>query len=98
MEMLTLKNGSEVAAPLVKLTMMVLDSLMGKNPTALYELVMKCRDREHKLYGNTGEVLSSLNLLQPDGRVQDAIRDIVLSATEGEGIDMTLRSPVAAVA
>lgn len=98
MEILTLKNGSQVPEPLVKVTMLLLSTLMERNPIAFYELVMKCRDSKHELLGNTSEVLSDLSLIQSDGCVHDAIRDIMLSASEGKGLDMTLRSPVATAA
>ena len=96
LKLVTLKNGSEVTEPQVIATMASLNNLIMKNPSAFHELVMKCRDHEHKLLGNTGEVLSDLRLIQPDGRVHESIQDIVLSATEGEGIEMTLGLPVAA--
>jgi len=78
--------------------MLSLTNLMRENPIAFYELVMKCRNPEHELFGNTGEVLSPLNLIQPNGHVHDGIRNIVLSATEGEELDMTLGSPVSTAA
>ena len=98
METITLKNGSEVTEPQVIATMALLKILFKKNPRAFRELVMKCRDPEHKLVDNTGEVLSDRSLIQTDGRVHNSIRDIVLSATEGEGLEMTLGSPLATVA
>ncbi len=36
-----------------------------------------------------------LALVQPDGRVHESIRNIVLSAFEGEGLEMHMVSPVA---
>lgn len=36
--------------PIVKVVMLVLDSLMHDNPIAFYELVMKCRDENHVLF------------------------------------------------
>lgn len=95
METVTLKNGAEEALPLVTVTMLSIRSLMQKDPIAFYELVMKCRDRQHQFYGNTGEVLQSLSLLDNRGCVQGSIRNIVLSAVEGDGLEMSIRSPVA---
>lgn len=94
MECVTLKNGQEEARPLVVATMMALRSLMAEEPIVLYELVMKCRDRDHRFFGNTGERLQELALAQPDGSIHGSIRNIVLSATSGEGLDLVLHSPV----
>ena len=89
-----LKNGSEGVKALVSITMMSLESLIETNPVAFYELVMKCRDVNHRFFGNTGEVLQKLSLVQTDGNVHDSIRNIVSSAVDGDGVDMTLGSPV----
>lgn len=95
METVTLRTGHEHAAALVNITTLALRSLMARYPIAFYELVCKCRDRDHKLFGNVAEVLSPLSLLQPDGRVHGAIREIVLASVEGDGMEMKLRSPIA---
>ncbi|MBD3330043.1 hypothetical protein GF354_00765 [Candidatus Peregrinibacteria bacterium] len=96
MEAARLKNGSEEFKPLVQMTMASLSKLAETNPIAFYELVMKCREQGHELFGNTGEVLQSLALIQDErGTVHDSIRNVVLSAVEGDGLDMTLRSPFA---
>lgn len=88
-----LKNGAEEATPLVAVTMMALRELI-KLPIPFYELVMICRDRNHKLWSNTASILQERNLLDETGRVHDSIRNIVLSAVSGEGIDMVLGWPV----
>jgi hypothetical protein len=89
-----LKNGSEELDGLVGVTMMSVRRLTQTHPIAFYELVMLCRDPKHKLFGNTGQALNDLSLVT-NGQVHDSIRNIVLSAIEGEGMDMTLVSPVA---
>ncbi len=94
MEATRLKNGSEEFKPLVQVTMASLSKLAETNPIAFYELVMKCRDQGHELFGNAGEVLKSLALIEDArGSVHDSIRNVVLSAVEGDGFDMTLGSP-----
>jgi len=95
MEMTTLKNGTEEAEPLVTITMMCLRDLMGSDPLAVYELVMLARDRNHELFGNARQRLEARSLVQHDGRMHDSIRNIVLSAASGDGLDMVLQSPVA---
>lgn len=91
-----LRNGAEEVKSLVSMILFTLKDMWSKGEvTTVYELAMLCRDPEHKLFGDTGDVLKKLSLVQPDGRVHDSIRNIVLSAVEGEGLDMRLQSPIA---
>lgn len=91
-----LKNGSEELKSLVLLTMISLRNLIETNPIAFYELVTKCRDDSHRLFGNTVEVLKRFVPTQDErGRVHESIKNIVLSAAEGDGLEMTLGSPFA---
>ena len=89
-----LRNGAEEFKPLVAVTMMSLKSVMESNPIAFYELACLARDRDHKLFGNTGEVLQARALVSAEGTMHDSIRNIVLSAVEGDMLEMTLRSPI----
>lgn len=95
METVQLKNGAEEAVPLVNVTMMSLRKLFDELPIVLYELVMLCRDSNHKPFGNCAKDLLDLNLIGPSNRPHNSIRNIVLSAVSGDGLDMTLGSPVA---
>ena len=74
--------------------MMSIRNLMETNPIAFYELVMICRDSNHAPFGNTGDILRNFNLLNTEGKVHSSIRNIVISAVTGEGLEMTLGSPV----
>ena len=94
METLKLRNGAEEAKSLVATTYMILTDLMESDPILFYELVMKARNREYRCFGNTGETLQGRNLLERDGRMHDSMRNIIVSAVEGESLDMVLRSPV----
>jgi hypothetical protein len=87
MQMVKLRNGSEEALPLVTAVMMSLQSL---DPITQYELVMVARNRDHKPFGNTGDKLRDLRLLP----MHQSVRNVVLSAFHGEGLQMALRSPV----
>lgn len=89
-----LKNGSVEAKFVVVATMMSLDSLLQDNPGAFYELVTKCRDPKHKMFGNTKSICEHRALMNGD-IVHGSIRNIVLSAVEGDGLDMGLTSPYA---
>ena len=94
METVILRNGAEEAKPLVAVTMMSLERLMKEKPLALYDLVMRCRDRSYKFFDDNEEYLKSLNIVDRDGSIHDSIRNIVLSAAKGDGLDMVIRSPV----
>lgn len=90
-----LKNGTEEGRIVVTATMMSLRGLLEDvetgGPIAFYELVMLARDRNHKLFGNTERTLRDRALFPLHG----SIRNIILSAVEGDGLDMTLGSPIA---
>jgi hypothetical protein len=74
--------------------MMVLRNLLTQHPIAFYELVQVCKNPNHKLFGKTGEILGRFAIVQPDGGVHDSIRNIVLSAVEGEDYSIQLTNPV----
>lgn len=98
MEVVTLKNRAEEVLPLVNVTMFGLRTLMAEKPIVLYELVMLCRDRTHRLWGKTSDELLALGFIEKHNdsvQVHDSIRNIVLSAVEGDGPEMTLGNPVA---
>ena len=93
--MAKLKNGAEELPQLITVTMMSLDNLMKTNPIALVDLVLKCKDRDYKFFGNNEAILKDLALVADDGMVHGSIRNIVLSAVTGEGLDIGLGSPLA---
>lgn len=94
MSEITLKNGSTEALGLVAATMLVLGSLFDDDPATFYELVMLCRDSGHALFGNARTKLSERALIEQGGQPCESIKNIVLSATSGDGLDMTFGSPV----
>lgn len=89
-----LKNGEEEAEGLVNITFMLLKDLSKNNPILLYELAEKCRDRNHKFFGNTGDTLREKELVQSDYSMHSSIKNIVLSSIEGEGMEMRLVNPI----
>ena len=95
MEQIRLKNGSEEAKVLVTVTSINVNNLLKTNPIAFFELVSLCRDPQHKPFGNTSQILADLSLMEPGGTVHQSIRNIVLSGSQGEGLDMVWTSPVA---
>lgn len=94
METVELRNGAVEATPLVTVAMMSLRHLMNEKPLALYDLVMVCRDSSYEWFGDNLQESQNLSLVQPDGKVHESIRNIVLAAVTGDGLDMRLESPV----
>ena len=102
-ETVTLKNGAEEAKPLVVVTMMTLNRLMDEGKAmVVYELVELCKNPAHRPFGVTGDDMVKLSLASKNQRpatnpwhVHNSIRNIVLSAIEGEGMDLCLGNPVA---
>lgn len=97
LQLVTLKNGAQVPQVLVVTTMMNLTRLINSNPIAFYELVQKCRDNNHQMFGNTKEIAVSLALMDRSGSVHRTVKDVVLSAVQGDDFDMTLGNPIAPV-
>lgn len=94
--MTRLKNGTEELGFLVVATMLSLKNLIGDDPISFYELVMKARDRNHKVFSQHQiDVLTGLSLMDPSGNLHQSVTNVVLSAVTGEGLDMTLGDPVA---
>ncbi len=95
METVTLKNGAEEVTVLVALTMKRLKELFVEHPMAFYQLTMKCRDNQHKIFGNAAEILKDYQLIEPNGSIHGSTRNIVLSAVEGDKMqEIYLRSPL----
>lgn len=93
MDTVTLKNGSEECVTLVSATM---HSIRALGPIELYELVAICRNPSHVPFGTTGTSLKAWGLLEMDGRPHSSIKNIVLSAATGEGLELRLGNPVQA--
>jgi len=95
MQLLKLRNGSEEPKPAVITTMQSLKALFESNVMAAYELRELCRNPNHIIFGDLDDELRALALIQSDNSIHDSIRNIVMCAFEGEGLDMTLVSPIA---
>ncbi len=94
MNTVKLNNGAEEHEGLVNITMLHLKALIEDQPIAFFELVEKCRNRNHKLFGVTGKVLKDLSLIESDENIHSSIKNIILSATEGKGLNLTLINPI----
>lgn len=93
MDVTKLKNGREEATVLVTVTMATLKHLMKTKPIVLFEFVSKCRDSAHELFGCSGADLKALSLIDEGGTPHNSVKNIVLSAIEGEGLEMTIGDP-----
>lgn len=91
METVPLKNGSTELKVAVVAAMVSIEAL---GPIEQYELVMLARDPKHGPWGDTVKRLSAMGLVADNGTMHPTIRNVVLSAFSGEGLDIVLGSPI----
>lgn len=97
MEMLALKNGSSAPKPMVITTMRSITYLWEKGLTGMcvvIDLVDRCKNPNHKIPDGDMSQLKELKLIESDGHILEVVKDVVLSAAKGEGVHMTIVSPV----
>lgn len=97
MEMTALKNGttapqSAVVSTIMSLNMLWKEGLMGM--CAVIELVERCKNPQHSIDSVSEQTLRKLALIQSDGGIHEIIKNVALSAAEGEGHHMVLTSPI----
>lgn len=95
MNTVTLKTGKTVPEAIVITTMRSLRSLMESDLITFFKLVELCKDSKHELWGEAGEKLKALSLIQTDGSIHADVREVVLASVESVGMGLTLVSPVA---
>ena len=102
METVNLKNGSSEVKPLVAATMHSLNAVLEGSGDALngmlafYELVQKCKNPSHEIWSDAqSTLLMSLSLIDANGDVHSSIKNVVLSAAQGDGLELSLGSPYA---
>lgn len=99
LEMVRLKNGSEVPKATVITTMINLGNLRNSMPgiLALYDLTELCKNPDYDV-SFTKDTLLSLALVSQKSTekitVHDDVKNILLSAVEGEGMNIDLCSPI----
>jgi hypothetical protein len=97
MNTVELKNGTTHLASFVSSIRSAIQHLFYDEPIAFNELVQLCRSPAHPIWKSSTRVLIEYSLLTKTTTgfiVHDGIRDIVLSATEGNGPNLKLVSPV----
>lgn len=92
METMRLRNGTTAPTAIVKTTTLSLKALWDKSPLAAYDLAKLARDPGYVPFGNAMQVLSDYHLVT-DGEIQADVRNVVLSAFEGDGPAMRLINP-----
>ncbi|HEY9295309.1 MAG TPA: hypothetical protein VIQ31_02845 [Phormidium sp.] len=95
-ETVMLKNGVEVKRILALATLMSLKELITHNPITFYELVRKCRDSSYQITTNVAiKRLGELGMLENGELTDESLKNIVISAVEGEDLSqMALVDPV----
>lgn len=96
-EILRLKNGSEVSEAVLVAALISLEKLLEEGvegAISFYELTMVSRNPNHELDETSQQKLIDRGLLQRDGTVHQVVRDVVINAVEGEGLEMHLTSPI----
>lgn len=95
MDITKLSNGKEVAAPLVKTTLINAEALEKNDYIAFFELISLAKDPKHSLFPGAQEFLDSF-ALTCDGVMHDDVRAILDAAYELQGLGITRKNPVAA--
>lgn len=98
-----LKNGGDLEDSLVVILVSTLREIGRTIPgiTARWDLVRACRDRTFVITNSRSrEFLIEHNLVESfdengHANVFDAVRDVVLSATVGDGLNLKLQDPSA---
>lgn len=93
MNTVTLKNGAQEIEATVNVVMLNLRALFETETFAFCDLVEKVRDSSFTIPDASAKTLSDYSIVQ-DGLMHSSVRNIVLSAVEGEGIEMRLVSPI----
>jgi len=91
-----LKNGAIEVRSIVVTVYFLLEDLLQttRGAIAFHDLVSLCRDSKYHLQDGQKEYLIESGLLQQNGTVHSSIKNIVLSAVLGEGLNMELVLPV----
>lgn len=90
-----LKNGTTALQVAVASTLSTLEVLRDNHPLALFDLVMFARDPGDTLDRDTLQMMKKFSLVDESGAMPRDVRNVVLSAAEGDGLNMRLVSPLA---
>ena len=92
-----LKTGVTIPEPTAVAVFGNLKKLFSEDFLAFFELVELCRNDKHEFWDdNVKNTLASLAFIKSNGQIHSDTKAVVLAATEGDGMNLTLVSPVAA--
>ncbi len=92
-DMIKLKNGTEVPKILAYIICKAIEAMWnGDEFMHCYSLAMHCRDPKNKLSDNTQKKLRQKALIVND-EIPEEVKNIMLCAFEGDGLDMAICSP-----
>ncbi|MDI6758871.1 MAG: hypothetical protein QMD94_04285, partial [Candidatus Omnitrophota bacterium] len=97
-QLVKLKNRAMEPEDVVMAAMLSLEQLRQhpKGFVLVHELRAKARDPQYKFFGDDTEAkLKKIKLIQSNGEIHESIRNVVLSAVVGDGLDIHLVSPLA---
>ena len=89
-----LNNKTKYPHFFVGITMWSLNNLLKHHPTVFYELVQKCQNSQHEMLDNTEEIAKKRGLIKQDGKIHEAIKNVILSAVTVNGLEIILGSPI----
>lgn len=95
-KMMKLKNGSEEPQPIVLTTMIAIQALWKEGLNGilcLADLHSICVGKGQRVSTQNLEKLKNLALLDSEFRPPTSIRNVVLSAINGEGLSMSIGNP-----
>ena len=94
MQEVKLKNGGVEMDILTQGVLLALKNLITDNSVAFYDLVMKCRDDQYEPFGNSSAILKHVSLMESGGTIHSSIKNIVLSAVDGDEGEMHIVDPI----
>lgn len=94
MKELKLKNGGVELDVVIAAMTMSMETLLAETPIAFFDLVMKARDDTYELFGNSQSILEKASLLEPNGKMRQDTRNIVLSSVKGNEGEMHMVDPI----
>ena len=93
-ETVMLRTGAVVHARAAQAIWLNIQAVWLLEPGALAEAARIARDARYQASGDAGvTLLKRYALLDADGRMRNIDREVVLAATEGDGVDLVMRPP-----
>lgn len=98
MDIVKLKNGTQEHPAAIQVTMIALQILFETEPIRFYEVACLAKDPKHVIFGGKTSMKTAIELglvseLGDTFSMPIIVRNVILSAVEGEGFDMTLKRP-----